>query len=94
MITRNVYKYASLQNLYHPNLISVIVDTIKYDGKTKPPIRAKRAAGRPKVKGYRELLDASQSRVKCSLCGARGHNRRTCSAPKTAALERHSLLCS
>ena len=74
--------------------IPVIVDTIKYDGKTKPPIWAKRAAGRPKVKRHRrrsELLDASQSRIKCSLCGARGHNHRTCSAPKIATLEQLSL---
>ena len=44
----NFYKYTSLQNLYHPNIIPVIIGTIKYDGKTKPPIRVKRAAGRPK----------------------------------------------
>jgi MULE transposase domain/Ulp1 protease family, C-terminal catalytic domain len=90
----NFYKYTSLQNLYHPNIIPVIIDTIKYDGKTKPPIRGKRAAGRPKVKRYRrrsELLDASESKIKCSLCGARGHNRRTCSAPKTRTLENLSL---
>ena len=90
----NFYKYTSLQNLYHPHSIPVITDTIKYDGKTKPPIRGKRGAGRPKVKRYRrrsELLDASQSRIKCSLCGTRGHNCRTCSAPKTGALEQLSL---
>ena len=49
--TANFYKYTSLQrNLFHPNIIPVpvIIDTIKYDGKTKPPIRAKSAAGRPK----------------------------------------------
>ena len=77
----NFYKYTSLQNQYHPNGIPVIIDTIKYDGKTKPPIWAKRAAGRPKVERYwrrSELLDASQPGIKCSLCGARGHNRRTC----------------
>ena len=84
----------SLRNLYHPNVIPVIVDTIKYNGKTKSPIRAKRAAGRPKVKMYQrrsELLDASQSRIKCSLCDERGHNRCTCNSPKTAALEQLSL---
>ena len=86
----NFYKYTSLQNLYHPNVIPVIIDAIKYDGK----IWAKRADGRPKVKGYwrrSELLDASQSKIKCSLCGTQGHNRCTCSAPKTAALEQLSL---
>ena len=33
----NFYKkYTSLQNQYHPNIIPVIIDTIKYDRKTKP----------------------------------------------------------
>ena len=61
-----LFKYKSLHNLYTPNIVPVVVDTISYDGKTKPPIRAKRQAGRPKVKRYRrrsELLDPSQSKL-------------------------------
>jgi hypothetical protein len=86
------YKYKALQLLYEPNIVPVVVDTIGYDGKTKPrPPRIKRQPGRPKVKRYRrrsELSDPSKSPIVCSKCRERGHNRRTCGMkPKVVLTE-------
>jgi hypothetical protein len=84
------YKYKALQRLYKPNMVPVVVDTIAYDGKTKPPpARVKRQAGRPKVKRYRRRSDfsgPSESPIVCSNCGERGHNRRTCKMEAKKAL--------
>jgi len=80
-------------------MVPVVVDTIDFDGKTKPrPTRVKRQAGRPKVKRYRrrsELYDPSESPIVCSICGVRGHNCRTCKTeakkdPLAAACDNHN----
>jgi len=61
----------------------VSLDTVAYDGETKPPLGSKRSSGRPRTKRIRRrsLYAASEdSPILCSNCGQAGHNKRTCSA--------------
>ena len=79
-----VYKYQSLQGLYRQTIMPVVLDELQYDGETKPP-PVKKSSGRPKVKRYRrrsQYIDPSESIVRCSTCGQKGHNRRTCGRQK------------
>jgi hypothetical protein len=65
-------------------MVPVVVDTINYDGQSKPPpARVKRQAGRPKKKRLRkrrsELSDPSESPIVCSNSIVEsGHNCRAC----------------
>ena len=73
------YTYSSVHGLFTRNIVPVVLDCLSYDGETKPPLALHKTAGRPKKKRMRnrsELLE--ESRVACSRCGERGHNRRTC----------------
>ena len=79
-----LYKYRSLQGLYRQTIMPVVLDELQYDGETKPP-PVKKSSGRPKVKRYRrrsQYIDPSESIVRCSTCGQKGHNRRTCGRQK------------
>ena len=76
----DIHRYKTLQKLYKPNMRPVVVDTLRYDGITEPPL-ARRSAGRPKQQRFRrrsEHADPESSAIKCGRCGQRGHNRRTC----------------
>ena len=74
------FRYKSMQTLYTPNICPVVTDTVEFDGKTRPP-QEKNAPGRPKKKRFRRrsrFVDHQKSPIKCSICGNRGHNARTC----------------
>jgi hypothetical protein len=73
------YSYSSVHGLFTRNIVPVVLDSLSFDGKTKPPLVLHRTAGRPKMKRIRRRSElAEESRVSCSICGERGHNRRTC----------------
>jgi hypothetical protein len=75
------YRYEYVQKLFTANIFPTCIESITYDGETKPPVVAGRQAGRPKTKRLRrrsEYIDADKSPVRCSICFQRGHNRRTC----------------
>ena len=75
------YSYNFLQKLYTRNVIPVVLDSILYDGSTKPPLVFHKTSGRPRSKRIRrrsEFIDNEESPVTCSVCHQRGHNRRTC----------------
>ena len=80
------YKYKSVHKLYEDNMFPVCMDNLKHDGVTKPPLVCGRQAGRPRTKRIRrwsEIVDPSASKVQCSLCRRRGHNKRTCTSQET-----------
>ena len=82
-----IYTFRNVKDTLRRNVFPVSLDTIPYDGVTKPPLVEKRPAGRPCTKRIRnrsEYLAAEDSPIICSNCGRRGHNRRTC--PNPAAL--------
>ena len=84
------FKYKSMQVLYKPNICPVVTDTVEFDGKTQPPIE-KKAAGRPKKKRFRrrsKYVDSKKSPIKCSVCGERGHNAKTCRQKDTERASR------
>jgi hypothetical protein len=76
------YKFEFVKETFRNNVFPVSLDTIEYDGVTKPPTSIQRQPGRPRTKRIRrrsEFLDPEDSpAVTCSKCGKRGHNRRTC----------------
>ena len=75
------YKFEFVKQTFRNNVFPVSLDAIKYDGVTKPPMVSKRQPGRPRTKRIRrrsEYLEPEDSPVTCSICGKRGHNRRTC----------------
>ena len=62
-------------------MFPVSLDTIEYNGATKPPTSIERQPGRPRTKRIpcrSEFLDPEDSPVMCLKCGKRGHNRRSC----------------
>lgn len=83
------YTYENEKLLFEKNLMTVCIDQIVCDGKTLPPISEKRKAGRPRMKRFRQRTRFSRERsipnLRCSRCGARGHNVRTCVARESLA---------
>ena len=76
------YKYEYLKKMLQKNIYPVCLDTLAYDGETKPPHGQRRGRGRPK-KGKRlrsrsAFASESDSNITCSTCHGRGHNKRTC----------------
>ena len=79
------YTFDYIQKMYKHNIFPVCLDSIGYDGETKPPSVAGRQPGRPPVKRIRrrsEFLDPEESPITCSDCGQKGHNKRTCKNQK------------
>ena len=75
------YSFEFVQNTFRSNVFPVCLETLEYDGVTKEPALPKRQAGRPKTKRIRrrsKFVELKQSPVTCSICGKRGHNRRSC----------------
>jgi hypothetical protein len=75
------YKFEFVKETFRNTVFPVSLDTIEYDGVTKPPTSIKRQPGRAGAKRIRrrsELLDPEDSPVTCSKCGKRGHKRQTC----------------
>ena len=76
--------YSSVHGLFTRNIVPVVLDSLSFDGERKPPLILHRTAGRPKLKRIRRRSElAEESRVSCSICGKRGHNRRTCKEEAT-----------
>ncbi|KAI2512166.1 MULE transposase domain [Fragilaria crotonensis] len=75
------YTFEFVHNTFKKNVFPVCLETTVYDGETKEPNVPKRQSGRPKTKRIRKrskFIESEDSPVKCSICGRRGHNRRTC----------------
>lgn len=75
------YTFDFVQKMYKNNIYPACLDSVQYDCETKPPASRGRQPGRPRVKRIRrrsEFLDPEESPIKCSDCGQRGHNKRTC----------------
>jgi hypothetical protein len=75
------YTFEFVHNSFTKNVFPVCLETIEYDGETKEPKSPRRQAGRPPKKRIRKrskFIEAEESPVTCSICGKRGHNRRTC----------------
>jgi hypothetical protein len=77
------YTCGSLHELYSNNIFPVCIDNLEHDKVTLPPEVRVRSAGRPRIKRVRrrsEYADPADSKVRCSVCKERGHNKRTCTA--------------
>ena len=77
------YTFGCVQTTFTKNIYPVSLDTVAYDGETKPSLGNKRSSGRPRTKRIRRrsVYAASEdSPITCSNCGQAGHNKRTCSA--------------
>ncbi len=73
------YLYSSVHGLFTRNIVPFVRDSLSFDDKPKPPMVLHRTAGRPKLKRIRRRCElAKESRVSCSICGERGHNRQMC----------------
>ena len=84
------YKKPSLMNVYAGIIQPVPIDALPFDGLLPPITRAQ--AGRPKKVRLRNRseLQSEDSPIVCSLCGARGHNKRTCKRRQIGErIERH-----
>jgi MULE transposase domain/SWIM zinc finger len=79
------YTFEFVHNSFTKNVFPVCLETIEYDGETKEPKSPRRQAGRPQKKRIRKrskFVEVEESPVTCSICGKRGHNRRTCPSYK------------
>jgi hypothetical protein len=84
------YKKPCLQNVYAGIVQPVSIEALPSDG-LLPPITPAQA-GRPKKVRLRNRseLQTEDSPIVCSLCGERGHNKRTCQRRKIGErIERH-----
>jgi hypothetical protein len=78
------YTYGSVKMMFQKNIYPVGLDTIAYDGETKPPVSSGRSVGRPRTKMLKrrsKFPAVEDSPIRCSNCRAPGHNKRTCTAP-------------
>ena len=74
--------HGCVQTTFTKNIYPVSLDTVAYNGETKPPLGSKRSTGWPRTKPIRRrsLYAASEdSPIVCSNCGQAVHNKRTCS---------------
>ena len=82
VVPNNYYTYGALKKVFKKNIFPVTLDSLSYDGVTKPPFGAKQSAGRPKTRGrFRrrsKFACDADSNITCKKCGDRGHNIRTC----------------
>ena len=70
-------RVGSLQMVYARGIIPVDLDTVPVED-ALPPI-VQRLPGRPKTKRIRRAHEDRPSTIHfCSLCGERGHTRKTC----------------
>ena len=84
--THYYYSFKALKKLYEPCIAPVVTDLLINDNKTKPPPCEKRRAGRPQKKRLRARSKYQDPKVdsviRCSECGEKGHNKRTCERRK------------
>ena len=86
-LVHEYYTYSYVQQTFIKNIFPVSLDTLAYDGETKPSSGVKRGSGRPRTKCIRRrsLYAASEdSPIVCSSCGQAGHNKRNCSGKERA----------
>lgn len=73
-----IFLLTSLQALYAGRITPIDVDTVAPDGVTVPRAQPK-ARGRPrKVQQIQQFGDPKADKLSCSVCGVKGHNKRTC----------------
>ena len=68
----------ALRRLYAEGSTPILVDTLP-EVPLLPPMNAK-ARGRPKKKRIPSATEKQKRPVVCSVCGKKGHNKRTCNA--------------
>ncbi|GMF12377.1 unnamed protein product [Phytophthora lilii] len=73
-----IFLMTSLKTLYAGRITPIDIDTVASDGVTIPqPLP--RTRGRPrKVQQIQQFGDPKQEKLSCSVCGVKGHNKRTC----------------
>lgn len=73
-----IFLMTSLKALYGGRVTPIDVETVPSDHVTTPnPVPKTR--GRPrKVQQIQQFGDAKQEKLSCSICGVKGHNKRTC----------------
>ena len=81
------FTYGAEKDVLQKNIVPVVIDSLTYDGKTKPPEAGqKRKRGRPKSKRLRKRSrfanPEKESPQTCSICGQRGHYWKTCERRK------------
>jgi hypothetical protein len=73
-----IFLMKSLKALYAGRVTPIDVDTVVSDGVTVPHPLPK-ARGRPrKVQPIQQFTDVKHDKLACSICGVKGHNKRTC----------------
>lgn len=73
-----IYLMTSLKSLYGGRVTPIDVDTVLADGVTAP-LPAPKTRGRPrKIQQISQFGDTKQEKLSCSVCGVKGHNKRTC----------------
>ncbi|KAF4322399.1 hypothetical protein JM18_003373 [Phytophthora kernoviae] len=73
-----IFLMTSLKALYGGRITPIDIDTVPSDGVTVPQPLPK-TRGRPrKVQQIQQFGDIKQEKLSCSVCGVKGHNKRTC----------------
>ena len=74
--------YGAEKEVLRRNINPVVVDSLSYDGTTKPPKKGRtKRRGRPKKRRlhkHSKFVDAKDSPITCHICGKNGHNQQTC----------------
>lgn len=83
------YTYENQNAMVVYNCIVPIIDTLKSDEETKPPLIGKRQPGRPKEARLKpkSKFAHTNSTNKCSKCGQVGHNSATCVVVVNSAVD-------
>ncbi|RLN48053.1 hypothetical protein BBJ28_00011779, partial [Nothophytophthora sp. Chile5] len=80
-----IFLMTSLKALYGGRIMPIDIDTVPSDEVTVPQPLAK-GRGRPrKVHQIQQFGDVKQEKLSCSVCGVKGHNKRTCKRLTEAA---------
>ncbi|KAJ0400910.1 hypothetical protein ATCC90586_000211 [Pythium insidiosum] len=74
----HIFLMSSLKAIYGGRVIPIDVDTVASDNVTIPhPVPKTR--GRPrKIQQIQQFSDTKHEKLACSICGVKGHNKRTC----------------
>lgn len=73
-----MFLISSLKTLYGGRITPIDVETVESD-KLTAPIPQPKSRGRPrKIQQIQQFGDVKQEKLACSICGVKGHNKRTC----------------
>lgn len=73
-----MFLITSLKTLYGGRITPIDVETVESD-KVTIPIPQPKSRGRPrKIQQIQQFGDVKQEKLACSICGVKGHNKRTC----------------